>query len=137
LHRLGQAFEFPDEPEHLRFVNLPSEHADLLLENLRHLFGSLDHGGKKAVADSLGIDPTTISRWLNGSSKPHSRSLELLARHFGLPANTDLRIAPVFLAFEPLAATERRQWLHSRIDALTQDDLRSLYPALHRLLEER
>jgi hypothetical protein len=38
---------------------------------------------------------------------------------------------------EPVAATERRRWLHARIEALSPDEFRELYPALRRMLGDR
>jgi transcriptional regulator with XRE-family HTH domain len=86
---------------------------------------------------SLGVEPTTVSRWLNGSYKPQASNLRRMVTYFELPPDTDLRETPLFLSEEPVALTDRRNWLHSRLNALSSADLRDLYPALRRLLEER
>src|SRR5687768_1995651 len=39
-----------EDVEALRFSALPQEHTNVLLENLRYLFGSLEHGRKKSLA---------------------------------------------------------------------------------------
>jgi len=44
-------------------------------------------------APTLGVDPTTISRWLNGTSQPSDGSLHQLAAYFEISA---------FLSFEPV-----------------------------------
>jgi transcriptional regulator with XRE-family HTH domain len=137
LARLGQAFGHDDGGETLRFADLVTEGCDVLRENLRHLFGQLPHGEKKRAAGALGVDPTTISRWLSGGSAPQTPMLHLLRAQFALPEDVDLRTAPVFLTSEPLGAIAQRRWLHERLDALTSTELRSLFPALRRLLEER
>jgi hypothetical protein len=88
------------EEESLRFADLPRDRGNVLSENLRFLFGTLAHGEKKALASKLGVDPTTISRWLSGAYEPQQTSLRQLVSHFGLPSGTDLRETPVFLSAE-------------------------------------
>jgi transcriptional regulator with XRE-family HTH domain len=137
LHALAEALGFEVEVESLRFANLPRDRGHVLSENLRFLFSTLGHGGKKAIASELGIDPTTVSRWLSGAYEPQLASLRQLVSHFGLPADTDLQEDPIFLSAEPVSAIERRTWLHERINALSRNELRELFPALLRILEER
>jgi transcriptional regulator with XRE-family HTH domain len=137
VRQLGQAFELEDEGGNLRFANFAGDSCNVLVENLKFLFDSLRRGGKKSLSNELGVDPTTISRWLNGSSEPPVSKLDRIVAHFGLQPTTNLREDAVFLSAEPVALTERRNWLHSRLEALPLDDLRDLYPALRRLLEER
>jgi hypothetical protein len=137
LRDVARAFEHGDEGESLRFADLAQDGGSVLLENLKFLFESLGHGGKKTVAAELSIDPTTVSRWLSGAYEPQAPSLRQIVTFFGLPPETDLRETPVFLSVEPVAVSERRRWLHSRIDALAPDEFRELYPALRRMLEDR
>ena len=99
-----------------------------------HFFNQL-WGGKKALAAEFGIDPTTVSRWLNGASQPIERSLRQIGAYFGVPSGVDLRSDPVFLSAEPVALSERRRWLMERLESLPADEFRELYPALRRLLE--
>jgi transcriptional regulator with XRE-family HTH domain len=108
-----------------------------LAENLRFLFSGLGHGGKKSLASKLGIDPTTVSRWLSGAYEPQPASLSQLVSEFGLPSGTNLEEDPVFLSIEPVSLIERREWINKRINVLSSDELRELFPALRRLLEER
>jgi hypothetical protein len=138
LCELARALEFSADADAdaLRFSDLCREGCNVLLQNLEHLFGSLSRGGKKAVAAQLSIDPTTVSRWLGGTCEPHASSLRQLTSYFGLPADTDLRDTPIFLSADPVTVTERRRWLHAQVDAMNPEDLRDLYPALRRLLEE-
>src|SRR5262245_23921549 len=106
-----------DDVEGLRFSDMLQEHASVLLENLRYLFGSLEHGRKKILAKEMGVDPTTISRWLNGAYPPQTPSLGRLASCFGLPERTNLREDPIFLSAEPVSVLERRRSVRDRIDA--------------------
>jgi transcriptional regulator with XRE-family HTH domain len=123
------------EEEQIRWEDLLSSSSiDVLKENLSYLLDSLEHGGKKKVAADLGIDPTTISRWLSGAITPQSSTLKRLSNYFGLPAETDLSKAAVFLSVEPVSLPERRRWLNQQIEALSANELRELYPALQRIL---
>jgi hypothetical protein len=137
LKDLARVFDQADEGESIRFGNLVGDGTQVLVENLRFLFDALGHGGKKHVAAELSIDPTTVSRWLSGAFEPQGPSLRQLVTYFGLSPNIDLRETPIFLSIEPVAVAERRRWLHARIDALSPEEFRELYPALRRMLEER
>jgi len=132
--QLARAIGMASEAETLRFADMLEADCDVLRENLGYLMNALGHGGKKALAAKLSVDPTTISRWLNGTSQPNEATLRQLAAHFGVPAGLDLRGDPVFLSLEPVALSERRQWLVSRLESLSADELRDLYPALRRML---
>jgi len=137
VRELGLVLELGGDAENLRYPPPGLDRGKVFRENLRFLFNSLGRGGKTNLAVDLEVDPTTISRWLNGSYEPHSTTIQRLVSHFGLPLGTNLFEEPLFLSAEPAAMTERRQWLHSRLDGLSVDELRELYPALRRLLEER
>jgi transcriptional regulator with XRE-family HTH domain len=125
------------EADNLRYPGYAFANSDLLTENLRYLLNTLGRGGKKGLAGEIGVDPTTLSRWLNGTFVPQTSTLRQLISHFGLPPNTNLEEDPIFLSAHPISAAERRNWLHERIEHLRSDELRDLFPALRRLLEER
>ena len=143
--RLGEAevaelstlFGMNGEEQEIRYRDLATEHGEVLHENLTYLINSLERGGKKSLAEAVGIDPTTISRWLNGSFAPHKTTLQALSSYFGLPPGTDLEADPMFLSAEPMAQSEQRRWLKERMDQLSTEEFRQLYPALRRMLGER
>jgi transcriptional regulator with XRE-family HTH domain len=89
--------------ETLRHSNLLRDRRHVTAENLRFLFRSLGHGGKKSIAATLRIAPTTVSRWLNGTYEPQPASLRQLVSEFGLPADTNLQEDPIFLSIEPIS----------------------------------
>ena len=100
VRQLGRAFELEDEGENLRFAHLAGDSCDVLVENLKFLFDSLGRGGKKSLASELGVDPTTISRWLNGSYEPQVSTLHQIVTRLGLQPTTNLREDTVFLSAE-------------------------------------
>lgn len=125
------------DEQDLRYRDLVEERCDILLENLTYLFDSLERGGKKLLAEALSVDPTTVSRWLNGSFAPSKPTLTSLSNYFGLPLGTDLTKDPVFISVDPIAEAEQRQWVATHLNDLSSDEFRLLYPAFRRLLEDR
>jgi hypothetical protein len=137
LAELSRALETGDDISDIRYSDLLADSGrEVLAENLRFLFGSLEHGGKKSLAKSFEIDPTTISRWLAGTSEPQGPALRQIGAYFGLPMDADLRHDPVFLSMEPVSVVAKRKWLRERVNSLSNEELNELYPALRRLLEE-
>lgn len=114
----------------------PFEGVDVLEHNLKHVFESLGHGSKKWIAEALGIDQTNISKWLSGRSRPSSGHQAALAKVLGIAPDQPLDSYPHFLSDEPASDQARRQWLHERLDEADAEELRSLFPALRRLLEQ-
>ncbi len=136
VQALATALDLRDED--LMMADLLAEgRTDVLQENLRYLFAALEHGGKAELAAYLGKDPSTLSRWLAGTYGPPGTTLAQIAQFFGLEAGTDLSVIPVFLAPDPVSVQDRRRWLQERVDALSAEEIRDLFPALKRLLEER
>lgn len=111
------------------------EKKDILLENLRHLLGGVEHGAKARIALQIGVHPSTISAWLSGRQRPRGSQLERLARAMGLLDGEDLETRPLFLSLDPVAAEQRRVWMREQIDRLDDRTLAELFPALKRLLE--
>ena len=138
LQQLAKALGLPEDAEELRFSDLVSDsQLKVLAENLRYLLDECPRGGKKQLAETLQVTPTTVSRWLGESTGISSRQLSKLNQYFVLPADVDLRLYPLFLDVEPAAVSQRRKWVLDHLQALTDDEFQSLYPALKRLLEDR
>ena len=109
------------------------EGVDVPSENVRYLLSAMPHK-KGEFASRIGKDPTTISRWATGKTRPPPKTLEKIADFFGLRA-VDLSRDPVFLSWQPPTPHQRRELLKSRVDSLGDDDLAELYPALLKLLK--
>ena len=60
---------------------------------------------RQRVADELGINPITLNRWIQGESKPRSRSLRRLL--LALPEHRDDLLALIEAEFEDFAAETR------------------------------
>ena len=108
---------------------------DVLTENIRHLIDTLPHGQKKKFAAKLGIDVTTVSRWLNGAQRPTKTKLKQICNYFGLPPETDLGTDAVFLRTGPIGESQIKNWISDKIERLDGKTLSEIYPALRRLLK--
>ncbi len=106
---------------------------NILTENIRHLIDTLPHGQKKKFAAKLGIDVTTVSRWLNGTQRPTKKKLKQICNYFGLPPDTDLEAEDVFLWTRPIGESQIKNWISEKVAQLDGKTLREMYPTLKRL----
>ena len=132
VERLAEVVHQP--AEELMQANL-LEGIDVLNRNLEHLFGTVLHGAQKRVAESLGVDTTTVSRWAAGKLAPNQTNLTRIARFFGIPGDIDLKSEPIFLSLDPPSVTEKREWLVKAVQSLGEREVVEYYPALRKLLK--
>jgi len=137
LTELARALELAEDASELRFRDfLADSGRNVLVENLKFLFDDLERGGKKKLAEFFEVDPTTISRWLKGSSEPQGPGLRNIVTYFRLPMDTNLRRDPIFLSLDPVSLVAKRNWVRDRLDKLPEQDLQDVYPALRRMLDD-
>ena len=115
---------------------LEKQGVDILAENIRYLINGLPHGQKKEFAAKLGVDVTTVSRWLGGAQRPTKKKLEEIGRYFSLPPGTDLDSEPIFLWTEPISESQMKSWITENIQQMDLKTLREIFPALRRLLKK-
>jgi len=117
--------------------NLLEKHdVDILAENIRHLINGLPHGKKKEFAAKLGVDVTTVSRWISGAQRPTKKKLEEIGKYFGLPPGTNLDSDAIFLWTEPISESQMKSWIADTIQRTDGKTLREIFPALRRLLKK-
>ena len=109
---------------------------DILVENIRHLIDGLPHGQKKEFAAKLGVDVTTVSRWIGGAQRPTKKKLEQIGKYFGLPPGIVLDSEPIFLWTEPISENQIKSWITERIQQADGKTLREIFPVLKRLLKQ-
>jgi len=102
LSRIAASLEYIGTLEALKDTDLATERADILVENLRYLVKTEPRGGKRRLAMWLGINPTSLSRWLGGKGRPRTSALRSLQAYFGLPPETDLQKRLIFYRPIPL-----------------------------------
>ncbi len=122
-------------PEDLSGDMIEKQEVDILVENIRHLLNGLPHGQKKEFAAALGVDVTTVSRWISGAQRPTRKKLEEIGRYFGLPPGTGLDSEPIFLWTEPISESQMKSWITDTIQQADGKTLREIFPALRRLLK--
>ena len=113
---------------------LARDNVDVLSENVRFMINGLERRQKRAFALDIGVHPTTISKWLAGKIRPENPSQTAICRYFGFKAGVDLKVDPLFLSYSPVTITQRKRWLHEKIDGMTSKDLGDLFLALEKLL---
>jgi transcriptional regulator with XRE-family HTH domain len=95
------------------------------------------HGKKKHLAENLGVDQTTISRWSKGTQRPTKRKTEAILNYFNLPKTIDLGNENILLSTMPIGEAETKEWLKGRINELDGESLRELAPTLIMLMKRR
>lgn len=123
------------QPEDLSMDLLEKNNFNVLAENIRHLVGTLPHGLKKQFASTLGVDATTISRWINHGQRPTKKKMDDICHYFGLSAGTNLETDPIFLRVDPISESQMRSWISEKINQVDGKTLREIFPALKRLLK--
>jgi transcriptional regulator with XRE-family HTH domain len=116
---------------------IENEDIDVFQLNISFLLERLPHGKKKHLADKLGVDQTTISRWGKGTQRPTKRKIRAILDYFNLPRTMDLENESVFLSTMPIGEAEMKEWLKKKIDELDRETLRELAPALIMILKRR
>lgn len=116
------------------FIGRLFSEKEILMENIAFLIKENEIQG---AHNFFGVHASTVSKWKNGSQEPSQRHLEKISDFFGIPASIDLRKEPVFLSLDPLSDLGKKNWLKTRVDGLSSEGLRQLFPALKKLLEEK
>ena len=125
-----------DEEDLLHSDLVADSNLDVLKTNVDFLFGTVGRGGKKDAAQELEVHETTISAWLSGKQSPTRKNQHALIRLFGLKPTADIERDRIFLSLQPVGHLARVEWVVSRVAEVQPDDLRDLFPALHKMLGE-
>lgn len=126
--------------EHLGVSTDELLHADMLRdsgksvlrENLEYLLK--ERGAKKRIAEALGIQPMSVSKWINGTNTPSRSNLLSLLTYLGFSASLDLTEEPIFLDPSPASSLQQRKWLIDRIEQIDARELSQYFPVLQKLL---
>ena len=109
---------------------------DIWQENVVYLVNSLGHGENGKLAQALGIQGSTISKWKRRSQTPEKTHKLGIQSFFGVPTAIDMEHHPLFLDLSPISAMEQRVWLQKQIEQLDSQTLQQLFPALERLFRD-
>jgi DNA-binding transcriptional regulator YiaG len=111
------------------------ESIDIFQENIKFLLNSLEHGGQKRLAELLGVNQFTVSKWKNGQ-RPTESHVVALMHYVGLPRTADLNADCWFLSRDPVGAQAMRDWLIEQASIISNDQMALYFPALKRLLSD-
>jgi len=120
--------------EELDSVPLYARDSTVLLRNLQYLLEAIPQGQQERVAKEIGVRSAQLSRWKSGNGKPRKANLRKLLRHHNLDPDLDLENVPLFLAYEPISAYVKKDWVASRVCEMSPSDIAEIYPALKKLL---
>lgn len=106
----------------------------MLKLNVAFLLNSLPQGMRKQLAGQLHVRQETVSRWAKTKVPPARRHRSSILKFMGLPESLDLKVVPLFLSIEPIGVFQRKLELKQKLDSIPNDDLKSILPALERLM---
>lgn len=108
---------------------------DVFQENIKFLLNSFEHGGQKRLAELLGVNQFTVSKWKNGQ-RPTESHVTALLHYVGLPRNADLNQDCWFLSQDPVGTSAMRTWLIEQVSVMQNEKIAQYFPALKRLLSD-
>jgi transcriptional regulator with XRE-family HTH domain len=130
------ATRFGVELSDLVLVELyPVQGPELAAENVRYLLGSLVRGEHGKMADEIGVDLTTLSKWKKGV-RPRLEHLKSIHKYFGISKSVSLDRDIVFLELEPLTPSSRRKYLTQLVEKMSADALEKHFFSLKVLLDD-
>lgn len=107
----------------------------LLMKNIKYLLNSLSRGKNAAFIEAIGVNPSTVSRWKQGLTKPDKDSQHRICQYFGYTDIKILRKSFLFLGLEPATTEQRKRECQELICSMENDTFDKLYPAILKLLE--
>ncbi len=134
---------FNDYSDNLEGIQYAYQYTDLidkaeneiLVKNLQYLFGTIKHGENATFVSSIEVNPSTLTRWKQGKSKPDKYAQEQIAEYFGLKDAEDLRSELLFLDLDPVSTQQKKQECKRLIDEMSKDDFERIFAGLKKLLK--
>ena len=113
---------------------MKSSQVELIDKNLRYLLSSLEWGENTAFIEEIGVNPSTVTRWKQGTTKPDKESQLRICQFFGYPDTQILKTGLLFLGLVPVSSQQRKQLCKKMIDEMDKEAFEQIYPALRKLL---
>lgn len=110
---------------------------EVFKENLKYLFGTLGYGENVKFVETIGISPSTLTKWKQGMHLPNRHDREQIAAYFGI--STDALLCKPLQECEKTAPElfQKKNYLKKRIDEMENDKFNRMLTALEKLLGER
>ena len=107
---------------------------DIFEKNLQYLLSTLEHGENAEFAEEIGVNPSTLTRWKQGKTKPDKYALSQIAKYFGIKDVDELRTQFLFLELEPVSTRQKKQQCKKMIDEMDKEAFEAIFVALGKLL---
>ena len=132
--------EYSDVLTGLRYDYLFTDMVDkagdeILVKNLHYLFGTIKHGENAEFVNFIEVNPSTLTRWKQGKSKPDKYAQTQIARYFGLKDSEDLKKQLLFLDLDPVSTQQKKQECKQLIDEMDKEEFDRIYTGLKKLLK--
>ena len=118
------------------FSDLIEQSADeILVLNLQYLLSTIEHGENAEFVESIGVNPSTLTRWKQGKTKPDRYAQRQIAQFFGLKDAEDLKTQLLFLDLEPVSVQQKKAACKKMIDDMDRNSFEAIYAALRKILK--
>ncbi len=108
---------------------------NILRKNLNYLFGTLEHGENAEFVKEIGVNPSTLTRWKQGKTRPDKYALSQIARYFGFKDVNELSRQLLFLDLDPVSTQQKKKLCKKLIDEMDKDDFEMVFYALQKILD--
>ena len=108
---------------------------EILSKNLQYLLSTLEHGENSEFVEKIGVNPSSLTRWKKGKTKPDKYAQTQIARYFGFRDPEDLKKQLLFLDLEPVSTQQKKKQCMKLIDEMEKEEFEKLYYALSKLLD--
>ena len=107
---------------------------DIREKNLRYLLESLEYGENAKFVAAMDVNPSTLTRWKQGKTKPDRYAQAQIAKYFGLKDVEDLKHQFLFLELEPVSTQQKKQYCTKLIDIMDKNSFEAIFAALEKIL---
>lgn len=108
---------------------------ELMDLNIQHLIHTIPYGQHQHFLESIGMNPSTLSRWKRQKTRPDTYAKEQIASYFGFESSDELMLSFLFLGVEPITDTHKKLYCQNRIDQMDNEAFGKIYPVLVKLLK--
>lgn len=118
------------------FTRLVDQCSDeIITRNLQYLLSMLEHGENAEFVKIIGVNPSTLTRWKQGKTKPDRYAQKQIATFFGLKDAESLWKDLLFLDLEPVTTQQKKNECKKLIDNLDRKYFEAIYVALKKVLK--
>lgn len=103
-------------------------------DNLKYLFGTLQYGENIKFVETIGVAPSTLTKWKQGKHLPDRHDKEQIAEYFGISMTTLLNKSLQDCEKTSPELFQKKNLLKRQIDNMENGKLNRLFPELEKTL---